>query len=160
MWLIAVEHIRAVRSPAASGGIDRRRTGRRSCAGRRVRSDAPAGAVPALRDANPILTAADLPYPANSVFNPGAARVGGETLLLVRVEDLRGISQLHVARSADGVTDWRFDPEPLLRSDVDHDPEEIWGCEDPAPDLAARSARSGRSPTPPTAGAARSSRWR
>jgi beta-1,4-mannooligosaccharide/beta-1,4-mannosyl-N-acetylglucosamine phosphorylase len=82
-------------------------------------------------DANPILTAADLPYPANSVFNPGAARVDGETILLVRVEDLRGISQLDVARSADGVSDWRFDPEPLLRSDVDHYPEEIWGCEDP-----------------------------
>jgi len=82
-------------------------------------------------DANPILTAADVPYPANSVFNPGAARVGDETILLVRIEDLRGISQLHVARSADGVTDWHFDPEPLLRSDVDRDPEETWGCEDP-----------------------------
>ena len=82
-------------------------------------------------ESNPILTAADVPYPANSVFNPGAAQVGDETILLVRVEDLRGISQLHVARSADGVTDWRFDPEPLLRSDVEHYPEEIWGCEDP-----------------------------
>ena len=82
-------------------------------------------------EANPILTAADVPYPANSIFNPGAARVGDETILLVRVEDLRGISQLHVARSLDGVSDWRFDPEPLLRSDVEHYPEEIWGCEDP-----------------------------
>jgi predicted GH43/DUF377 family glycosyl hydrolase len=82
-------------------------------------------------DANPILTAADVPYPANSVFNPAAARVGDETVLLVRVEDLRGISQLHVARSRDGVSDWRFDPEPLLQADVDRDPEETWGCEDP-----------------------------
>jgi predicted GH43/DUF377 family glycosyl hydrolase len=81
--------------------------------------------------ANPILTAADVPYPANTVFNPGAARAGDETILLVRVEDLRGISQLHVARSADGETAWRFDPEPLLRADVDRDPEETWGCEDP-----------------------------
>lgn len=81
--------------------------------------------------ANPILTAADVPYPANSVFNPGAARVGDETILLLRVEDLRGISQLQVARSVDGVSDWRFDPEPLLRSDEDRHPEEIWGCEDP-----------------------------
>jgi predicted GH43/DUF377 family glycosyl hydrolase len=80
---------------------------------------------------NPILTAADVPYPANSVFNPGAARIGDETILLVRVEDLRGISQLQVARSADGETGWAFDPEPLLRADVDHDPEETWGCEDP-----------------------------
>jgi predicted GH43/DUF377 family glycosyl hydrolase len=81
--------------------------------------------------ANPILTAADVPYPANTVFNPGATRVNDETVLLVRVEDLRGISQLHVARSNDGETDWRFDPEPLLKADVDTDPEETWGCEDP-----------------------------
>jgi predicted GH43/DUF377 family glycosyl hydrolase len=81
--------------------------------------------------ANPILTVSDLPYPANSVFNPGAALLDGETVLLVRVEDLRGMSQLHVARSADGVSDWRFDPNVLLRSDVERFPEEIWGCEDP-----------------------------
>lgn len=82
-------------------------------------------------EANPILTASDVPYPSNSVFNPGAARVGEETILLVRVEDLRGISQLHVVRSRDGVSGWQFDAEPLLRSDVEHYPEEIWGCEDP-----------------------------
>ena len=89
------------------------------------------GALLTRSPANPILTAADTPYPANSVFNPGAARVGDETILLARVEDLRGISQLHVARSDDGETAWRFDPEPLLRADVDRYPEEIWGCEDP-----------------------------
>jgi predicted GH43/DUF377 family glycosyl hydrolase len=82
-------------------------------------------------EANPILTADHVPYPANSVFNPGAARVDGETVLLARVEDLRGISQLHVVRSPDGLSDWRFDPEVLLRSDVERYPEEIWGCEDP-----------------------------
>jgi beta-1,4-mannooligosaccharide/beta-1,4-mannosyl-N-acetylglucosamine phosphorylase len=81
--------------------------------------------------ANPIVTAANLAYPANAVFNPGVARVGEETLLLVRVEDRRGISQLHVARSRDGVTDWRFDPEPLLRPEPATHPEEVWGCEDP-----------------------------
>jgi predicted GH43/DUF377 family glycosyl hydrolase len=47
------------------------------------------------------------------------------------VEDLRGISQLHVARSVDGVTEWRFDPAPLLASEPERHPEEIWGCEDP-----------------------------
>jgi predicted GH43/DUF377 family glycosyl hydrolase len=82
-------------------------------------------------DTNPILTAADVPYAANSIFNPGAARVGNETVLLTRVEDLRGISQLQVARSADGITRWRFDDEPLLRPTPDAHPEEIWGCEDP-----------------------------
>jgi len=81
--------------------------------------------------ANPILTPTDLPYPANAVFNPGAARVDGEAVLLVRVEDMRGVSHLHVARSADGVSGWSFDAEPLLRSEPDVAPEEVWGCEDP-----------------------------
>ena len=78
---------------------------------------------------NPIVTADDLPYPANTVFNPGAARVGDETILLMRVEDLRGISSLQVARSKDGVGDWRMDPEPLLTPNHAR-PEEVWGCED------------------------------
>ncbi len=81
--------------------------------------------------ANPLLTAADLPLRANAVFNPGVARVGGDTILLLRIEDLRGISHLRVARSADGATDWRIDPEPLLAADPELHPEEIWGCEDP-----------------------------
>ena len=54
-------------------------------------------------EVDPILAATDAPYPGVSVFNPGSARVGEETILLVRVEDLRGMSQLHVARSLDGV---------------------------------------------------------
>ncbi len=33
--------------------------------------------------ANPIITAADLPYPANSVFNPAAPIRDGETTLLM-----------------------------------------------------------------------------
>ena len=80
---------------------------------------------------NPIITVGQLPYRANSVFNPGAGRVGDETVLLLRVEDLRGISHLQVARSRDGATDWRFDPSPLLAPEPDRHPEEIWGCEDP-----------------------------
>ena len=80
---------------------------------------------------NPIITVDQLPYRANSVFNPGAGLVGGETLLLIRVEDLRGISHLLAARSSDGVTDWRFDQTPLIAPEPDRHPEEIWGCEDP-----------------------------
>ncbi len=39
---------------------------------------------------NPLLTAADWPYAAHSVFNPGATRLSsGETLLMVRVEDVK-----------------------------------------------------------------------
>ncbi|MHC4217551.1 MAG: glycoside hydrolase family 130 protein [Planctomycetota bacterium] len=81
---------------------------------------------------NPILTAAEWPYPANTVFNPGAVRLAdGTTLLLVRVEDRRGHSHLCVARSADGIGDWQIDPEPTLAPDPRRFPEELWGIEDP-----------------------------
>jgi predicted GH43/DUF377 family glycosyl hydrolase len=80
---------------------------------------------------NPILTAKDIPYPANSVFNAGAVKVGEESLLLLRVEDRRGLSHLTVARSKDGLTKWRVDPRPTLAADPVGHPEEIWGIEDP-----------------------------
>jgi predicted GH43/DUF377 family glycosyl hydrolase len=79
--------------------------------------------------ANPILTVADWPYPVNVVFNPAAATVNGETLLLARVEDLRGISHLTVARSENGVDGWRVDAEPLLAPVPGVESEE-WGFED------------------------------
>lgn len=81
---------------------------------------------------NPILTINDWPYPANSVFNAGATLVeSGETLLLARVEDRRGISHLTAARSRDGVTNWQVDPQPTLPPDPVNYPEEVWGIEDP-----------------------------
>jgi predicted GH43/DUF377 family glycosyl hydrolase len=80
---------------------------------------------------NPILSAADWPYPANTVFNAGAALVDGETLLLVRVEDHRGMSHLTVARSKDGLTEWRIDEQPTFVPDHHKHPEELYGVEDP-----------------------------
>ncbi|MBW1741046.1 MAG: glycosidase [Deltaproteobacteria bacterium] len=80
---------------------------------------------------NPIITAKDIPYPANAVFNAGATRVGDETLLLMRVEDRRGISHLTVARSKDGIGNWRIDSRPTIMPSPDTNPEEIWGIEDP-----------------------------
>lgn len=81
---------------------------------------------------NPILSAADWPYPAHSVFNPGATLLrDGTTLLLCRVEDRRGHSHLTVARSANGVDGWKVDPQPTLPPDPEHFPEELWGIEDP-----------------------------
>ena len=79
---------------------------------------------------NPILSAASWPYPANAVFNPAATRVNGDTLLLARVEDRRGISHLTAARSSNGLDDWSIDSEPLLapRDGLD---DEQWGFEDP-----------------------------
>ncbi len=80
---------------------------------------------------NPILTVDDWPYRANSVFNAGAVEIDGKTLLLVRVEDRRGISHLSVARSDDGVSNWKIDPEETFSADLDNHPEELWGVEDP-----------------------------
>ena len=64
---------------------------------------------------NPIITAADLPYRANAVINPGAARVGEETVLRLRVEELRDNSHLPVARSRDGMAARRSESEPPPR---------------------------------------------
>lgn len=80
---------------------------------------------------NPIITVRDVPYLANSVFNAGVTMVADETLLLMRVEDRRGISHLTVARSRNGISDWRIDPQPSLLPDPERYPEELWGIEDP-----------------------------
>jgi len=80
-------------------------------------------------DGNPIMTAENWPYATNAVFNPAAAKLNTETLLLVRVEDMRGFSHLTVARSADGFTNWQIDPTPTLEADQ-NSREEKWGLED------------------------------
>jgi predicted GH43/DUF377 family glycosyl hydrolase len=80
---------------------------------------------------NPIIQSKDIPYRASAVFNAGATIVGNETLLLLRIEDRRGISHLTVARSKDGVSAWVIDSEPTLWPSPRSHPEEIWGIEDP-----------------------------
>lgn len=81
---------------------------------------------------NPILTAADWPYPINTVFNGAATKlVDGTTLLLCRIEDRRGISHLGAARSANGIDHWEIDAEPTFWPDAENHPEELWGIEDP-----------------------------
>jgi predicted GH43/DUF377 family glycosyl hydrolase len=79
---------------------------------------------------NPILTAEDWPYPVNAVFNPAAAAVDGQTALLARVEDRRGISHLAVARCGNGIDGWTVDAAPLLAPD-EAIASEQWGFEDP-----------------------------
>ncbi len=82
-------------------------------------------------EGNPILSAEAWPYACNSVFNPAAVQLpGGETLLMCRVEDQRGLSHLCAARSADGLTHWRIDAEPTLAPEPERYPEELWGIED------------------------------
>jgi len=78
---------------------------------------------------NPIITPEDWPYPTNAVFNPAAAKLNSEVLLLIRVEDMRGFSHLTVARSADGFTNWEIDSTPTLEADQSSR-EERWGLED------------------------------
>ena len=81
---------------------------------------------------NPILGRKDWPYPVNSVFNAGATLLpNGDTLLLCRVEDRRGLSHLCAARSANGIDGWQIDPQPTLMANPTEYPEEIWGIEDP-----------------------------
>ncbi len=83
-------------------------------------------------DRNPILSAADWPYPINTVFNPGATLLpDGSTLLLCRVEERSGRSHLCVARSANGLDGWQIDDRPTLSPDPERFPEETWGIEDP-----------------------------
>lgn len=79
---------------------------------------------------NPILTPRDIPFDVDAVLNPGLAVVGNEILLLLRIEDTRGISAIYVARSANGVDGWRIEKEPLLRPGLPDHPLEEWGCED------------------------------
>ncbi|MDD2212226.1 MAG: glycosidase [Clostridia bacterium] len=79
---------------------------------------------------NPILIPARWPYLANATFNPGAIKHHGESLLLVRVENMCGFSHLTIARSKDGKTNWQIEEKPFLapKSTLE---EEQWGLEDP-----------------------------
>lgn len=80
---------------------------------------------------NPILRPSDWPYPVNTVFNPGVARLrDGSTLLFCRVEDRRGFSHFSIARSRNGIDGWQIDLAPTLEPDPARFPEELWGIED------------------------------
>jgi predicted GH43/DUF377 family glycosyl hydrolase len=78
---------------------------------------------------NPILTS-DHFHGANVAFNPAAVMVGDTTVLLVRVEDRRGLSSLYVARSLDGFNDWQIAPAPAM-APIPGDAQAEWGYEDP-----------------------------
>jgi len=82
-------------------------------------------------DKNPVLTARDMPFAADAAYNPGATEQGNDVVLLVRVENAAGRSSIYVARSKNGVIDWRVEPEPILAYGVPEWPYEAWGCEDP-----------------------------
>ena len=81
--------------------------------------------------ANPILRASDLPFPCVAVCNPAACQVNSETVLLVRAIDERNSSHLVVARSQNGISDWKIQTPPLLSPDPHPNWYETLGCEDP-----------------------------
>ncbi len=81
-------------------------------------------------EGNPILTTKDWSYAVNAVFNPAAVKINAETLLLIRTEDMRGFSHLTVARSTDGLTNWKIDEAPTFEANQ-NSREERWGVEDP-----------------------------
>ena len=80
---------------------------------------------------NPILKPSDMPFPCKSVCNPAACIIGGDVLLLLRVIDDKDRSHLYVARSTDGIGNWRIETTPLLSPDRDAGWYDNWGCEDP-----------------------------
>ncbi|MFH1747785.1 MAG: glycosidase [Planctomycetota bacterium] len=79
---------------------------------------------------NPLLTPMDLPFSAAAVLNPGATEQNGEVVLLLRVEDRAGYSNIHIARSRDGVANWKIEAKPFLRYGQSKWRYELWGCED------------------------------
>lgn len=83
----------------------------------------------------PVVTAADLPYPCSLVFNAGVIKYRGEYIMIFRNDygvDQEGYengkrfagTSVGIARSKNGVDGWTFDPGPLVDSnDPDKDPE-------------------------------------
>jgi len=66
-------------------------------------------------EGNPILRLEDIPFPASTVFNAGAAKLGDDYLLLLRVEDLSGRSVFALAHSENGYA-FEVEPEPVMVS--------------------------------------------
>ncbi len=81
---------------------------------------------------NPILTAEDIPYHCNTVFNAAACRFRGKYLLLLRVEGLDGHSHFTLAHSDDGYS-FAVERQPwvLPSTDPEFEPYERYGIEDP-----------------------------
>lgn len=82
-------------------------------------------------DKNPVIEPRDIPYPVNAVFNAGVTIFNNKVLLLMRVEDKRGISHFGLATSPDGKRNWEIGSKPVLMPDPALYPEEEWGIEDP-----------------------------
>jgi len=84
-------------------------------------------------EGNPVITLEDIPFRCNTVFNAGAAKLGDEYVLLLRVEDLAGRSVFALARSADGYH-FSVESEPVMVPEPEKEPFRTYerrGIEDP-----------------------------
>jgi predicted GH43/DUF377 family glycosyl hydrolase len=64
-------------------------------------------------DENPILTAEDIPFRSNAVFNGSPVKFDGEYLFLFRVEGLQGHLFFALARSRKGFY-YKVDEKPVM----------------------------------------------
>jgi predicted GH43/DUF377 family glycosyl hydrolase len=78
----------------------------------------------------PILGPTELPWESAAVCNPAALDYRGEVRLFYRAINAEGVSAIGRAVSADGLTGWSRDPEPVLSRDPT-DPYQTLGVEDP-----------------------------
>lgn len=79
---------------------------------------------------NPIIQADHMPFPVNSVFNAAVARTDlgrkspKQTVLLLRIEDRMGLSQIYKAISLDGINGWQIDSAPIIPATGDNSAED------------------------------------
>ena len=81
---------------------------------------------------NPIITADDIPFSCNTVFNGGTAKIGDDYLMLLRVEGQHGYSLFALARSKNGY-DFQVEPKPVMVPSAEGKfrEYEVAGIEDP-----------------------------
>lgn len=81
---------------------------------------------------NPIIVKDDVPFRVNSIFNPGAVKVGNDYLLVCRVEMPTGRSSFLLAKSKDGVK-FNIDSKLWLTPENHNCFKKYveWGIEDP-----------------------------
>jgi len=81
---------------------------------------------------NPIISAEDIPFTCNTVFNGSPAKIGNEYFILIRVEGQRGYSLLALGRSKNGY-EFEIERKPVMvpSEEGPYSKYEAAGIEDP-----------------------------